>query len=75
MNEKTNQLLEVLGKRLKSTRLNRNKTQQEVADLIGKSRTAIERAEKGKSTMGTFVSILVALDMSEQLDLRDSQLY
>lgn len=69
MNEKTNYLLETLGKRLKHTRLNRNKTQQEVADLIGKSRTAIEGAEKGKSTMDTFVSILMVLGVSDQLDL------
>ncbi len=69
MNDKTNHLLELLGERLKLARLNLNKTQQEVADLIGKSRTAIERAEKGKSTMDTFVSILVALELTDQLNL------
>lgn len=69
MNEKTTLLLEALGERLKQTRLNSNRTQQEVADIIGKSRTAIERAEKGKCNLSTFVSILVALDADEQLDL------
>jgi len=69
MNEKTNDLLTRLGERLKQTRLNTNLSQQQVADIIGKSRTAVERAEKGKCTMGTFVSILVALDMEDQLEM------
>ena len=59
----------MLGRRLRQTRLNANLTQQEVADIIGKSRTAIDRAEKGKCTMGTFVSILVALEMDDQLEV------
>lgn len=67
MNNKTDLLLEQLGQRIKQARLNTNQTQQEVADLIGKSRTAVERAEKGKSNMETFVSIMVALNLEEQL--------
>ncbi|MCH8819527.1 MAG: helix-turn-helix transcriptional regulator, partial [Acidobacteria bacterium] len=51
MNEKTVTLTSVLGNRLKQTRLNVDLTQQQVADIIGKSRTAIERAEKGKCTL------------------------
>jgi transcriptional regulator with XRE-family HTH domain len=69
MNKKTSLLLDSLGARLKQTRLNANLTQQELADIIGKSRTAIERAEKGKCNLSTFVSILVALDADEQLEL------
>lgn len=69
MNEKTNLLLEMLGERLQQTRIKLALTQQEVADIIGKSRTAIERAEKGKCNLSTFVSILVALDAADQLDL------
>jgi len=62
-------LLEKLGSRLKQTRINANLTQAQLGDIIGKSRTAIERAEKGKCNLNTFVSILVALDADEQLDL------
>lgn len=62
-------LLEKLGNRLKRTRINANLTQVQLGDIIGKSRTAIERAEKGKCNLNTFVSILVALDVDEQLEL------
>ena len=69
MKKQINQLIEDLGSRLKHTRINANLTQNQVADIIGKSRTAIERAEKGKCNLHTFISILVALDADEQLDL------
>ena len=69
MKKKINHIIEDLGSRLKHTRINANLTQNQVADIIGKSRTAIERAEKGKCNLHTFVSILVALDADEQLDL------
>ncbi len=65
---KVENLLESLGMKLKQARLNANRTQKEIADIIGMSRTAIEGAEKGKCTLGTFVNILVALDIDEQLD-------
>jgi transcriptional regulator with XRE-family HTH domain len=68
-NPKITVLLEKLGKRLKQTRINANLTQSQLGDIIGKSRTAIERAEKGKCNLNTFVSILVALNADEQLDL------
>ncbi|MFT4925303.1 MAG: putative transcriptional regulator [Phenylobacterium sp.] len=69
MNEKNAYLLAILGERLKQTRLNADYSQQQVADIIGKSRTSVERAEKGKCTMETFVSILLALDASDHLSL------
>ena len=69
MNNKIKNLVENLGQRLKQTRINARLTQKQLADIIGKSRTAIERAEKGKCHLSTFVSILVALDADEQLDL------
>ena len=69
MNERAGILLEMLGQRLKQTRLNADRTQQEVADIIGMSRTAIEGAEKGKCNLSTFASILLALDATDQLDL------
>jgi transcriptional regulator with XRE-family HTH domain len=68
-NPKITILLEKLGKRLKQARIYANLTQSQLGDIIGKSRTAIERAEKGKCNLNTFVSILVALDVDEQLDL------
>jgi len=69
MSTKVINLLEKLGSRLKQTRISANLTQSQLGDIIGKSRTAIERAEKGKCNLNTFVSILVALDADEQLDL------
>ena len=69
MTNKINNLVGNLGQRLKQTRINASLTQKQLADIIGKSRTAIERAEKGKCNLSTFVSILVALDADEQLDL------
>ncbi|MCP4271754.1 MAG: helix-turn-helix transcriptional regulator [Gammaproteobacteria bacterium] len=68
MNLKVDNLLESLGMKLKQARLNANRTQKEIADIIGMSRTAIEGAEKGKCTLSTFVNILVALDIDDQLD-------
>ena len=69
MNKKTQHIVTELGRRLKNTRLNANISQKQLADIIGKSRTAIERAEKGKCNLSTFISILVALDADAQIDL------
>lgn len=69
MNEKADNLLETLGKRLRQARLNSNRTQAEVAEIIGMSRTAVEGAENGKCTLRTFVNILIALGIEDQLDL------
>ncbi len=68
-NRKTEVLLEKLGNRLKQTRINANLTQNQLGDIIGKSRTAIERAERGKCNLNNFVSILLALGADDQLDL------
>ncbi len=69
MNIKTTHLVDELGNRLKQTRINASLTQSQLADIIGKSRTAVERAERGKCNLNTFVSILVALDADGQLAL------
>lgn len=69
MDNKINNLVGNLGQRLKQTRINASLTQKQLGDIIGKSRTAIERAEKGKCNLDTFVRILVALDVDEQLEL------
>ncbi|MCF6317730.1 MAG: helix-turn-helix domain-containing protein, partial [Proteobacteria bacterium] len=69
MNKKTTHLVDKLGSRLKQTRINASLTQSQLAGIIGKSRTAVERAERGKCNLNTFVSILVALDADGQLAL------
>jgi len=69
MNEMTAASLKTLGERIKLARINRDFTQKQLADIIGRSRTAVEGAEKGKCTLETFVSLLVALDLTDSLDL------
>ncbi len=68
MGVKINVMLKKLGNRLKVARLNADLTQQDVANLIGKSRTAIDRAEKGRCNLHTFVHILIALNIEDQLE-------
>ncbi|THJ44991.1 helix-turn-helix transcriptional regulator [Aeromonas veronii] len=58
-----------LGDRLKQARLNRNKTQGEVAELAGVTRKTVCNAEKGQTQLETFVSIMSALDLLGHLDL------
>ncbi len=57
-----------LGERLKQARLNANKTQAELADQAGLSRKAVLNAEKGKTQLETIVAIMIALNLSQQLD-------
>lgn len=59
---------EALGRRLKQARLNRDLTQQEVAERTGLSRKAVLNAEKGKVQLEVLVAILQALDLAAQLD-------
>lgn len=61
-------LAETLGQRLKQARLNRDLTQQEVAERAGLSRKAVLNAEKGKAQLEVLVAILQALDLTAQLD-------
>ncbi|MEN9465133.1 MAG: hypothetical protein RL217_1314 [Pseudomonadota bacterium] len=62
-------LTEELGERLKQVRLNKNLTQQDIADHAGLSRRAVINAEKGKTTLEAFVTILMVLGLAEQLTL------
>lgn len=62
-------IIQELGDRLKRARLNRNMTQLEVANLIGISRKTVLNAEKGNAHLEVFVNIMVALDVTGQLDL------
>lgn len=60
---------EEIGERLKQARLNKDLTQSEVAKLAGVARTTVLKAEKGKVQLEIFIAILMALDLTDQLDL------
>ncbi len=61
-------LAEEIGDRLKQARLNRDLTQSEVAVLAGISRKTVLNAEKGKVQLDIMIAILMALDLTEQID-------
>ncbi len=62
-------ILEDIGARLKRRRLDRNLTQQEVADQAGLTRTTIGEFERGASSSTlTLVRILRALGALEELE-------
>jgi len=56
-----------IGQRLKRARLNANRTQKEVADHAGLSVTAVQSVERGDALLESVVSVLMALDMIEQI--------
>lgn len=62
-------LAEDIGERLKQARLNRDLTQAEVANLAGVARKTVLNAEKGKVQLDIFVAIMMALDLTEHLNL------
>ncbi len=63
-------ILMQLGGFIKATRLEQNKTQQQMADLAGVNRSTIVQIENGSgSTMLSFIQVLRAL---ERLDLLGS---
>lgn len=62
-------LAEELGERLKQARLNCDLTQAEVAELAGIARKTVLNAEKGKVQLDIFVAIMMALDLTDKLDL------
>ena len=63
------QILEELGKRLKSIRLNNNMSQKELGDIIGKRPDEISRIESGKPiTLISLLRILRALNKLENLE-------
>ena len=57
-----------LGDRIKTARLNANLTQKAVAQKAGVSLKAVTNCEKGKSTLESMVAILIALEITEQLN-------
>ena len=64
-------ILKELGYRLARTRLERNITQQELADQAGVSKRSVERLEYGAVALQltSFIRICRALDLLEHLDL------
>lgn len=62
-------LAEEIGERLKQARLNRDLTQSDVAELAGVARKTVLNAEKGKVQLERLMAILIALDLTDQLDL------
>lgn len=59
---------EELGERLKQARLNADMTQISLAKRAGVSRKVVLQAEKGKVQLETFVALLLALNLAEQLE-------
>jgi transcriptional regulator with XRE-family HTH domain len=60
-------LLELLGKFIQQTRLQQNKTQQQVATAAGVNRSTLVQIEKGGG--GTLLSVIQILRAIEQLQI------
>ena len=65
------QTLKRLGANLRTARLRRNLTIQDMAEKIGTGERAVADAEKGKPSTGiaVYAALLWALDLLDQLDL------
>jgi len=61
-------IAEELGDRIKTARLNANLTQKILAKKAGISLKAVTNSEKGKSTLESMIAILIALEITEQLN-------
>jgi transcriptional regulator with XRE-family HTH domain len=62
-------ILREIGNRLKRKRLDKNLSQQKLAETAGLNRTTVSEIEQGKPfAMLTFIQILRALDALEELD-------
>ncbi len=62
-------VLQDLGRRIRQRRLDRNLSQQDIAERTGLDRTTIGALEReGRATLMTFVQVLRALDALEELD-------
>ena len=61
-------IAEELGQRLKQARLNADLTQVAVARQAGVSRKTVLNAEKGQAQLESFIAILAALNLLDQLD-------
>ncbi len=68
-NSTSSALAEAIGERLKQARLNQDLTQSEVAKIAGVARKTVLNAEKGKVQLEIFIAIMIALNLTNQLDL------
>ncbi|MFH2092901.1 MAG: helix-turn-helix transcriptional regulator [Pseudomonadota bacterium] len=59
---------EELGQRLKALRLRKNWSQEELVKFTGLSNKAVQNAEKGTSTLLTYIKILRPLKGLDQLE-------
>ena len=58
-------LLNIIGQFIKDTRLQQNKTQQQIAEAAGINRSTVSQIENGNG--GTLISLLQILRILEQL--------
>jgi transcriptional regulator with XRE-family HTH domain len=65
-----NVVIEELGARLRAIRLQRNLSQERLAEEAGIGRVTLQRLEEGKAnaSMPSLIKVLRALDLSEGLD-------
>ena len=62
-------ILVELGQRIRRRRLEKNRTQQEIAEMAGLDRTTVGEIERGSSaSLLTLVQVLRALGALEELD-------
>lgn len=61
-------IAQIVGERLKLARLNKNMKQEDLARITGLSRKVISAAEKGRLTIETLASIMIALGKSQAFD-------
>ena len=59
----------VIGERLKTYRLNANKTQASIAKDVGLTRKKIANAENGQCSLETMIILMQALDVIEQINI------
>ena len=59
---------EILGERLRQSRLNCNLTQLDLAELAGVSRKTVLNAEKGKVQLSSLVAIMIALGLEDNFN-------
>ena len=57
-----------MGQRIKRARLNANLTQNDIAGRAGLSVTAVQSVEGGNAMLESVVSVLVALNMIDQIN-------
>ena len=72
MNEKKDcrKYIEELGKKIKTYRIMKEMTQQDLEDKTGVSKRSISRLEQGESVqVDNLIKILLALDLGENIEL------